>query len=278
MAKILVTGYKGFIGSKLYSHYYSGISYEVIGLSSEYLEKDDWDTRLINFLNTNKPNIIFHVGACSNTLETDVNYMMIRNVESTKLIVDWAVYNKAKIIYSSSAASYGVNNRYPTNLYGWSKYIGEQYVTLNGGIALRYFNVYGPGEEHKGNMASVAYQMYRKDIDKDEPVRLFPKSPKRDFIYIDDVISANIYALEHYDEFKGNFFDVGSGIARTFEDVLDNLGISYYYTPEDKIPHGYQFYTCSDVTKFMKFWRPRFTLEEGIKRYKKYLDDSISNR
>ena len=70
-------------------------------------------------------------------------------------------FHHQPIIYSSSAANYGINNRYPSNLYGWSKYAAECYVVANGGIALRYFNVYGPGEEFKGNMASVAYQAYK---------------------------------------------------------------------------------------------------------------------
>jgi len=277
MEKIIITGHIGFIGSNLYKEYNRGICYEVIGLDSDYLYNDNWDNILINRLNVIKPNIIFHVGACSNTLEKDVNYMMIRNVESTKLITDWAVYNGAKIIYSSSASSYGINGRYPSNLYGWSKYIGEQYVIQNGGIALRYFNVYGPGEEHKDIMASVAYQMYMKNKNG-EKIKLFPNKPRRDFVYIGDVVSANMHALKHYNELNGNFYDVGSGTARPFEDVLNLLEIEFTYARENVIPEGYQFYTCSDVTKFMKFWRPTYTLEEGIKNYKEYLDDSISNR
>jgi ADP-L-glycero-D-manno-heptose 6-epimerase len=211
-------------------------------------------------------------------LEKDVNYMMIRNYESTKLITDWVKHNNSKLIYSSSAASYGINDRYPSNLYGWSKYIAEKYVIENGGLALRYFNVYGPGEEYKGKMASVAYQMYVKNKNQDEPVRLFPNKPRRDFVYIEDVVSANKFAYEHYNELKGNYYDVGSGTPRTFEDVLYCLDINFTYTPEDVIPEGYQFFTCSDVSKYMPFWRPKYNLEEGIKKYKKYLDDSISNR
>lgn len=285
MEKILVTGNKGFIGGNLYKHLNSlpKGDFLVYGIDSDYLGNDltgdsNWDSKLINYLNEVKPTTIFHVGACSNTMEFDVNYMMIRNYESTKIITDWVTYNGAKLIYSSSASSYGINNRYPSNLYGWSKYIGEQYVIQNGGIALRYFNVYGPGEEHKGKMASVAYQMYVKEKKGEEPIKLFPNFPKRDFVYIKDVISANEYALKHYNEFKGEHYDVGSGTARTFEDVLFNLGINFSYTPEHDIPTGYQFYTCSDVTKFMKFWRPMFPLEVGIKNYKNYLDDSNSNR
>lgn len=277
MDKILITGYKGFIGSNLYKEYNKGICYEVDGLDSDYLYNENWDNILINRLNVIKPNVIFHVGACSNTLEKDVNYMMIRNYESTKIITDWAVHNGAKIIYSSSASSYGINDRYPSNLYGWSKYIAEKYVIQNGGIALRYFNVYGPGEEHKDKMASVAYQMYMKNKDS-EKIKLFPNKPRRDFVYIGDVVSANMHALKHYNELYGEHYDVGSGVARPFEDVLNLLEIEFTYSRENVIPEGYQFYTCSDVTKFMKFWRPTYTLEEGIKNYKEYLDVSTSNR
>ena len=120
---------------------------------------------------------VFHVGACSDTLETNVDYMMTRNYESTKIIMDWCVKNNKPMIYSSSAANYGTNNLYPSNLYGWSKYVGEGYVISNGGIALRYFNVYGPGEEDKGKMASVAYQMFIKNT-KGEKITLFPKNHK----------------------------------------------------------------------------------------------------
>lgn len=277
MDKILITGYKGFIGKNMYQQYEGKFFPIVIGLDSDYLLNDNWDNILINFLNENNPDVIFHMGACSNTMEYDVNYMMVRNYESTKIITDWAVAHNAKLIYSSSAASYGINNRYPSNLYGWSKYVAEQYVIGNGGVALRYFNVYGPGEEHKKTMASVAYQMYLKNIDG-EKIKLFPNKPKRDFVYIDDVISANLFAVEHYNELRGDYYDVGSGVARPFEDVLNILDIKFTHAHENVIPEGYQFYTCSDVTKFMPFWRPKYTLEDGLKKYKEYLDERFSNR
>lgn len=277
MDKVLITGYMGFIGKNMFRQFEGKFFPIVTGLDSDYLRNENWDNILINFLNEQQPDTIFHMGACSDTMEKDVNYMMTKNYESTKLITDWAKHNNAKLIYSSSAASYGINDRYPSNLYGWSKYIAEKYVIQNGGIALRYFNVYGPGEEHKGKMASVAFQMYLKN-GSEEKIMLFPNKPRRDFIYVEDVISANLFAAEHYDELKGNYYDVGSGVARPFEDVLNILGIKFTYAHENVIPEGYQFYTCSDVSKFMPFWRPKFTLEDGLKKYKEHLDDSFSNR
>lgn len=281
MKRILVTGVKGFIGKNLYNSIDRN-QYEVYGIDDEYLD-GDWKLNLSNILTQINPNIIFHIGACSNTLESDVNYMMIRNYESTKFFSNWAYKKTIRLIYSSSAANYGINNDYPSNLYGWSKYAAEDYVINSNQIALRYFNVYGDGEEQKGNMASVAYQMYIKSKN-DEEILLFPKEPRRDFVYIKDIIDANLFALEKYTDlylynfhksqphmFDNRYFEVGSGEARTFEDVLNLMEIKFKYHDEDKIPEGYQFYTCSDSKKWMPGWSPKYNLERGIGEYKNYL-------
>lgn len=264
--KILVTGHKGFIGKLLYITLQE-LGYNVYGLDDEYLSVDDWFTSLPIWLNALNPNAIFHVGACSDTLEQDVNYMMERNFESTKILVDWSFRNSVPIIYSSSAANYGINNQFPSNLYGWSKYAAEQYLLAKGGLALRYFNVYGPGEESKGRMASVAYQMMLKQQDNQE-ILLFPKNPQRDFIYVKDVVAANIHALVNYQKLSGSYYEVGLGQAHSFEDVLNNLGIAYSYTSEQAIPKGYQFYTCCNKYKWMADWQPKFTLQTGLEDYK----------
>ena len=167
---------------------------------------------------------VFHVGACSDTLETNVNYMMLVNYEFTKYLMSLCKTKNVPMIYSSSAANYGTNNLYPSNLYGWSKYVAEKYVIQNGGVALRYFNVYGPGEYNKGRMASVAYQMYLKN-QKNEKISLFPKKPLRDFVYVKDVVSANIFAWTNFQKLKGKYYEVGSGEARGFEDVLNLIEI-----------------------------------------------------
>ena len=161
---------------------------------------------------------------------------------------------------------------HPSNLYGWSKYCAEDYVLNKGGVALRYFNVYGPGEHNKGKMASVAYQMFLKKKSHDK-VFLFPKGPRRDFVYINDVVSANLHAYENYSQVKENYYHVGSGIAESFEDMMKYMEIQYQYTTEDKIPEGYQFFTCSDKNKWLPNWTPCYNLEKGIKDYKKYLGD-----
>lgn len=270
--KILVTGSDGFIGKNLCYHIERDMDIIPYGIEiSDFYNKTDWTEELIHILNEIKPDTIFHVGACSDTLETDVNYMMELNYESTKILTDWCKENSKKIIYSSSAANYGINERYPSNLYGWSKYVAEGYVISNGGIGLRYFNVYGPGEGHKGKMSSVALQMFEKSK-KSESILLFPHKPKRDFIYIKDVISANIFAMYNYDSLNSDWYDVGSFTARTFEDVLINIGIDKWeYHDESSIPDGYQFYT--KASKIIPGWGPKYTLETGLEEYIKVLNN-----
>ena len=270
MKKVLITGSQGFIGSRLLSHLSKTNEYQIFTLTEDIFNNDTWVDDIKLMLLSIQPDVIFHVGACSDTLEQNVNYMMILNFESTKVLMDFAKENNVPFIYSSSAANYGTNDLYPSNLYGWSKYVAEQYVISNGGIALRYFNVYGPGEEHKGKMASVAFQMYQKHL-RGEKVSLFPKKPLRDFVYVKDVVDANIFAHENYDTLKGHYYEVGSGEARGFEDVLKLMDIFFDYVDETLIPSGYQFYTCSNPDKWMKGWFPSWTLEFGIKDYKKYL-------
>lgn len=278
--KILITGDGGFIGKNLASSFLMQSIY-CIELSDFYYDNkssniteknssDYWTRELKESLETIHPDIIFHVGACSDTLEKDVNYMMEVNYECTKILVDWAKVNNSKFIYSSSAANYGTG-LYPSNLYGWSKYVAEGYVVSNGGIALRYFNVYGPGEEHKGKMSSVAYQSYKK-IKEGEAVYLFPGNPKRDFVYVKDIVDANKYAVENYESLKGDWYDIGTYEARSFEDVLEGIGILEWGYKEDiDIPNGYQFYT--QAMKKMGSWIPKFSLKEGLKDYTKYLNE-----
>jgi ADP-L-glycero-D-manno-heptose 6-epimerase len=272
MTKVLLTGSKGFIGQNLKIELINQ-GFDVLEINEDIFSSTIWKIDLLLFLIRNKPKVIFHVGACSDTLEKDVNYMMILNFEFTKMLVDWSLQNDSKLIYSSSAASYGENNLHPSNLYGWSKYVAEQYVITNNGIGLRYFNVYGPKEEHKGKMASVAYQSYIKHMNGEE-CKLFPKKPTRDFVYVKDIISANIYAFLNYDNLNKKYYDVGSGESRSFEDVLNNLEIPYTYHDEKMIPEGYQFFTCSNKDKWMTGWKPEYNLEKGMNDYKSYLNQS----
>ena len=159
MEKIIITGTKGFIGSNLKKELEG--KYEIIEINEDIFQNISWKEEVSKHFWLDIKGV-FHVGACSDTLETNVNYMMLVNYEFTKHITNLCESKNIPIIYSSSAANYGTNNEYPSNLYGWSKYVAEDYVIGNGGIGLRYFNVYGPGEQNKGKMASVAFQMNEK--------------------------------------------------------------------------------------------------------------------
>jgi len=263
MKKIIITGSIGFIGSNLKKELES--KYEIIEITEEIFKTTNWREEVSKYSWTDIKGV-FHIGACSNTLETDVNYMMLVNYEFTKHLVNLCISKKVPIIYSSSAANYGVNGEYPSNLYGWSKYAAEDYVIPKGGIALRYFNVYGPGEENKGSMASVAYQMSVAHKEGKE-IKLFPKKPKRDFVYVKDVVSANIHAFEDYELLKGKYYEVGFGEARSFEDVLETIKIPFSYHSVDSIPKGYQFFTQSDRRKWMPRWSSEWNLERGLADY-----------
>lgn len=271
---VLVTGYKGFIGSNLFRRLEQ--EHTIVGIDEDIFKEHNWRRKTLECLENNKIQAIFHVGACSDTLEDRVNYIMERNYEFTKLLTDWCSTFRIPIIYSSSAASYGAGGEYPSNLYGWSKYVAEGYVISNWGIALRYFNVYGPGEEHKGKMASVAYQMYMKHK-RGETVKLFPGNPVRDFIHVDDVVNANLKALQGFLTLKGQAYDVGVGEPQTFEYILETLGIPFEYLGVAEIPVGYQFFTRSSHVKWLPNWEPNYTLKEGIENYKKYLDEKYSS-
>ena len=267
---LLVTGSSGFVGRNLVNALKAEFLL-VEGFDDNYLKVKDWKNSLIDKLNSINPVTIFHVGACSNTLEQNVQYMMIHNYESTKVMTDWCSMHNRQIIFSSSAANYGESGLYPSNLYGWSKYVAEDYVIKSGGVALRYFNIYGPGEEDKGIMASFLYQSYLKNKST-EKIYLFPGNPLRDFVYIKDVLSANLYAKQNFNELRGRYYEVSTGIASSFEKVLETFGLPYDYSEVEQIPAGYQFYTCGDSTKWMRGWNPFYNLNQGIAEYKSYLE------
>ena len=273
MTRVLVTGSSGFIGRQLVNSLKNN-ELAVSEIGEEYFSLNDWKVALLNEIERLNPKTVFHVGACSNTLEQDVQFMMTRNYESTKVITDWCILNNRQLIYSSSAANYGEDGRYPSNLYGWSKYVAEDYVVKSGGIALRYFNVYGPGEEHKGKMASFLYQSFLNN-EAGNKIKLFPGKPLRDFIFIKDVVSANIFALENYKFLNGKYYEVSTGQANSFEHMLDKFGLQYEYLEESVIPKGYQFYTCGDPNKWLTGWAPSYSLEAGVREYKSYLSNFI---
>lgn len=268
---VLVTGTNGFIGKALLNNimHTPGAFTKVIRLD-DTTDHEFWQDDVKHFLSYYRPDVIFHIGACSDTQNFDVQEMMVKNVESTFILANYAKTNSIPIIYSSSASCYG-NGDGPISLYAWSKFIGEQYVINAGGIALRYFNVFGYDESHKNKMASFIYQAYQKHKNN-SIVEIFPSQyedsrPRRDFVYIEDVISANLYAYANYSRLRESYYDVGSGTATSYEDVMKYMQIPFEYAPYSAIPINYQYYTKADPNRFMLGWKPNWRVRDGILDY-----------
>ena len=258
----LLTGFNGFIGRNIMNEMLPTYSLDYI--EKDFMDNEDWEKRLENSVSLSDG--ILHIGAISDTMLSDSNEMLKYNYWFSKRLFEMCKKHNKKVVYASSAATTGTNG-IPTNIYGWSKLLAEQYGLVLGGdfIALRYFNVYGPREEKKGKMASVAYQAYKKGSFK-----LFPRNPKRDFVYVKDIVDATVKAL--FEDVPNGVYEVGSGESRTFENVLDLMEIEYSYYKEDKIPKGYQFFTKSDSNNWLPDWKPKYNLDTGIRNYKKILD------
>jgi len=267
--RILLTGCEGFIGKSLNTTLMKHPDVtSVVGMEKDYMNYKGWQPAL--FKAVSLCDVVLHVGAISDTMLKDPNEMMKYNYEFSRELFDIAQINDKPVVYSSSAANTG-DNGLPSNIYGWSKYVTEQYGIAKNDfkfIGLRYFNVYGPGESHKGKMASVAHQAHLRG-----EFKLFDGKPQRDFVYIDDVVDATIYPI--FNDVARGVYEVGSGEARSFEDVLELMDIPFEYWHKNNTPKGYQFYTKSSEIKFMSGWKPKYNLEKGIKKYKEYLNESM---
>jgi ADP-L-glycero-D-manno-heptose 6-epimerase len=216
---------------------------------------------------------VLHQGACSTTTEWDGRYMMSNNFGYSKNLLHHCLANNIPYLYASSAAVYGgakvfaefPENELPLNVYGYSKLLFDQYVrriSLEAGqqvVGLRYFNVYGSREQHKGSMASVAFH-FNNQINDDGEVRLFEGSDgyadgeqRRDFVFVDDVCEINLWFLEHRD--VSGIFNAGTGKAQSFNDVADAVvawhgkGKKTYIPFPDHLKGAYQSFTEADLTQ-----------------------------
>ncbi|MAW48540.1 MAG: ADP-glyceromanno-heptose 6-epimerase [Gammaproteobacteria bacterium] len=240
---------------------------------------------------------IFHEGACSDTMEYNKDYMMGINYEYSKEIFSIAKSNKAKFIYASSASVYGLNensqeiekNESPLNIYAESKLLFDKFIINQDypAVGLRYFNVYGRGEENKGKMASMAYKMNQEYLES-KKISLFKGTggymdgeQKRDFIYIDDVVSINMFFMN---ESFHDVYNVGTGRAESFNEIAKNifkyykdedLNFNYIEMPEYLVPK-YQNFTQANILKLREagYSYDFFNLEEGIKNYLNDLNTS----
>lgn len=261
-------------------HYKNLIGFYGDVICGNICNKDD-----LKLLDKYKFDFIFHQAAISDTRCYDQELIMKTNVNSFIDILNIAKNDSATLVYASSAATYGNNispqsigNENPDNPYGFSKYmmdkIAARFSSMNKEIkiiGLRYFNVYGPNEFFKGNTSSMVIQLGHQILSGKAP-RLFENSDQiyRDFIYINDVIQANIKACN---SIKNGVFNVGTGIPRSFQEIADilqielgtNLGTDYFSNPYN----DYQMHTQADIslTKSNLKFEPKISLEKGIKSY-----------
>ena len=200
---------------------------------ADYCDKEDFLASIIAGDELGEIDVIFHEGACSATTEWDGKYLMHNNYEYSKELLHYCLDREIPFFYASSAATYGDKTEFveerqfegPLNAYGYSKFLFDQYVRdilpeANSPVCgFKYFNVYGPREQHKGSMASVAFHL-NTQINKGENPKLFAGSEHflRDFIYVGDVAAVNIWAWQNG---VSGIFNLGTGKAQSFKEVAD---------------------------------------------------------
>lgn len=312
---LVVTGGAGFIGSNLVKALnekgFDNIvvvddltdGHKFINIAdcsiADYLDSEDF-LAAINQGQFSSVAAIFHQGACSATTEWNGRYMMKNNFEYSKSLLHHCLNNNIQFVYASSAAVYGGNQSFieqaefeqPLNVYGYSKLLFDQYVRRLVDFnrpycqvaGLRYFNVYGPREQHKGSMSSVAYHLHQQ-LKKGDTVKLFEGSggyeageQRRDFIYVADTVEVNIWLLEN-PEVSG-IFNVGSGRSQTFNDVANAVlafnkrgAIEYIAFPEG-LKEAYQSYTEANIDQLRAAgYDAEFkTVEQGVSQYLAWLE------
>lgn len=244
---------------------------------------------------------VFHLGACSSTTEWDGKYMMQNNYEYSKVLMQYCLAKKVPFIYASSASVYGEGKTFkeqrsheaPLNVYGYSKFLFDQYIreylpiVTSQVVGLRYFNVYGPREQHKDKMASVAYH-FNQQILETGTLKLFKGcdgyadgEQRRDFVYVQDVVDVNTWFFEHPN--KSGIFNVGTGRSQTFNDVANAViqwhgrgEIQYIDFPE-KLKNHYQSFTQADISALREagYLEPFKTVEQGVESYLNWLNQKL---
>jgi ADP-L-glycero-D-manno-heptose 6-epimerase len=309
MIMIVVTGGAGFIGSNIVKGLNDLGHKDILVVDdltdgtkfsnladldiADYMDKDEFIAAIISHDDLNI-DVVFHQGACSSTTEWDGKFMMENNYDYSKDLLHYCLDFNIPFLYASSAATYGgrsdnfIEDRTyekPLNVYGYSKFLFDQYVRqllpqANSPICgFRYFNVYGPRESHKGSMASVAFHL-NEQINKGEKPKLFAgsKNFKRDFIYVGDVVAVNLWFWKN--KISG-IYNCGTGRAESFQAVADAV-LTYHKKDEiDYIPFPehlkgrYQSYTQADLTKFRQTKCPiEFkNVAEGTAEYMKWLNE-----
>jgi ADP-L-glycero-D-manno-heptose 6-epimerase len=312
--KILVTGGAGFIGSALIWGL-NRIGAQNILVCDQLGEDEKWrnlaplrfddyisSEKLIAAVEMDDPALgeirwIFHLGACSATAELNVGYLMENNYRYTRVLCDWALARQARFVYASSAATYGdgangmvddeakIESLRPLNAYGYSKQIfdhhAKQRALFSKIVGLKYFNVFGPNEWHKGEMRSLVNKAYEQVLETGK-IRLFKSykpmfkdgEQKRDFLYVKDAVDMTIHLA--VTRGVGGLFNLGSGESRTWVDLANAVfgalarppQIEFIEMPE-VIRDKYQYFTHANIEKLKAtgYSGPAFTLEQAVTDY-----------
>jgi len=306
---IIVTGGAGFIGSNIIKALNDKGHTDILVVDNlkdgtkfanladlniaDYMDKEDFLISILADEDFGDVEAVFHEGACSSTTEWDGKYMMDNNYQYSKELLHWCLEHQVPFLYASSAATYGGRNsdfieerqfEAPLNVYGYSKMLFDHYVrnilpdAQSQVCGFRYFNVYGPREGHKGSMASVAFHL-NTHLNNGENPKLFEGSDgfKRDFIYVEDVASVNLWFWENA---VSGIFNCGTGRAESFQEVAD-AALKYHQSGEieyipfpEKLKGRYQAFTLADQTKLRAagYDKPFKTVAEGVADYMAWLN------
>ncbi len=307
--KIIVTGGAGFIGSALVWRL-NELGHDDILIVDRLDETDKWKNlaplKFAEYIDADRfirdldfyddASIIIHMGACSSTTMRDARYMIENNYEYSVELVDWATESEIRFIYASSAATYGegsagmndgtddLNSLRPLNVYGYSKHLFDKYAARNGIfdliVGLKYFNVFGPNENHKGDMRSLVNKAFEQ-INSSGKLQLFRSANPdysdgefgRDFVYVKDAVDMTLHFMENK---IGGLFNVGSGRMNTWNALADAIfkaldlprNVEFIDMP-GHLRDRYQYHTQADLTRIREagFIGDITSLDEAVSDY-----------
>ncbi|MDZ7936863.1 MAG: ADP-glyceromanno-heptose 6-epimerase [Rhodoferax sp.] len=340
MTRIVVTGAAGFIGSNIIAGLNARGLDDIIAVD-DLTQGDKFrnlaDLKIADYVDAStfydefasgqygQVEAVFHEGACSDTMETNGKYMMENNYTVSWQLFQACQKRGARLLYASSAATYGGSDTFredpaferPLNVYGYSKLLFDQRMRRECGkdfqrtkagktmqvVGFRYFNVYGPREQHKGRMASVAFHQYHQFL-ADGKVKLFGDyggyaagGQMRDFVYIDDVVAVNLWFFDHPNQ--SGIFNLGSGHAQPFNDVASSVvnalrghqgqtalpltdiaaqGLVEYIEFPSALRGKYQCYTQADLSALRATGCDHqfVDVQTGVERYTQWLSKPVT--